>query len=483
MLKRTLCRLALGIGLLSLPCQAHEEAPTAQDMSLLKATSKAFAWVAKNAIPAVVSLKIETTIEQQSPMPSSGVRGPADAHDPYAEEFFRQFFGTSPGGRNIPAVGQGSGFLVSADGYILTNNHIVSGAERITATLTDGREFQADIVGADAKSDVAVIKIKASDLPYLQLGNSDEIAVGEWVVAIGAPFGLEATVTVGVVSGKQRNQLGITDSDDFIQTDAAINPGNSGGPLLDLNGKVIGINTAILTRSGGNLGVGLAIPSNMAQRVMEQLISHGQVTRGFLGLSLQAVDSNLSKAFGLDKPQGGLVTDVLLNSPAAEAGIEPGDVILKLNGKPVESIGGLRNAISMMKPGQVADLTINRNGETMEKKVTIGTHPSSVSGGVLQKLGLEATPLTDALRKQLGYDADQQGVVIVNVTANSAAAKAGLTTGTLITQVNRDPVTTPAELAQAIETLHKAGDHIYLVIRQGPYPHASPRYVPITPTN
>lgn len=462
----TLLRLSL-LSCLFTSAFATIPPPTDQERALLKATSKAFAFVAQQAIPAVVSIKVEATLQPMAREYGNGARGQGDALDPFYDEFFRQFFGIPPES-GVPVIGQGSGCLVSADGFILTNNHIVGTASRIEVELTDGRRFKADIIGTDPHSDLAVIKINERDLPYLKLGDSDALAVGEWVVAIGAPFGLEATVTVGVVSGKQRNQLGITDSDDFIQTDAAINPGNSGGPLLNLDAEVVGINTAILTRSGVSAGVGFAIPSNMARRVMDQLISNGRVTRGFLGFTLQNVDADMARAFGLSKARGALVTEVLPNSPAQSAGVEAGDIIVEFNGKPVDSITGLRNLIAMMAPGDQATLGINRGETFIERNVIIGQDPGA-SAGLLHDLGLELTPLTEALRKELDYGSDQRGVVISAVTAGSVAARARLTPGTVIVRVGRTPVTTPKEVEQALEELRSSGEPLPLLVRQGPH--------------
>jgi serine protease Do len=474
-----LLRYALVLGLcgslLTSTVRALEQ-PTNEELQLLRVSSKAFAYVAQQASPAVVSIRVATSYDSGAEF-GIPFRGQDESADPFSEEFFRRFFG-QPSPNSGAVIGQGSGCLVSSDGYILTNNHIVGRADRIEVALPDGRQFKAEIVGTDPPSDLAVIKIEGKDLPYLKLGDSDDLAIGEWVVAIGAPFGLEATVTVGVVSGKQRTQLGITDSDDFIQTDAAINPGNSGGPLLNLSAEVVGINTAIVTRSGASAGVGFAIPSNMAKRIMEQLISSGRVTRGFLGLALQNVDRDLATALGSTAVKGALVTEVFPDSPAKTAGIETGDIITEVNGKGVESITALRNAVSLMEPGEKATLTVHRNGKILHLGVVVGAHPHS-SGGVVQQLGLELAPLTDATRTKHGFGREERGVLVTAVTPNSPAARARLTEGTLIVGVGRNPVATPQEVSAAVEALAQRKEPIPLLVRQGIHT----RYVILKPSS
>ncbi len=309
--------------------------------------SKAFTDVAKKATPAVVFLKVES-----APLQEEDAYG---GMNPFGDEFFRRFFGTPPGGggpqKPQPQISQGSGFLVSSDGYIMTNAHVVSGADKITVVFNDGREMEGSVVGADSHTDVAIIKIEGKNFPFPRFGDSDKMEIAEWVIAIGSPFQLEASVTVGVVSAKGRQNLRINDFEDFIQTDAAINPGNSGGPLLNLNGDVIGINTAIFSRNGGYMGIGFAIPSKMASYVMKQIIESGVVTRGFIGVSLQPIDKDLADAFGLEKPEGALISEVVKGSPADKAGLKQGDIILEYNKVSVKSLGSFRNELAMMSPG------------------------------------------------------------------------------------------------------------------------------------
>ncbi len=439
------------------------------EIATLKKLSRGFNQVAASATPAVVNIRVEATV---TPTPGPFGGGQEESMDPFQQEFFRHFFGMPPGGgmqqQPQPRIGMGSGFLVTSDGYILTNNHIVQGAHLITVHLHDGTELEAELVGTDPSTDIAVIKIEGEDLPFLTLANSDDAEVGDWAIAIGSPFGLEATVTVGIISAKGRDELHITDLEDFIQTDAAINPGNSGGPLLDLDGEAVGVNTAIVSGSGGYMGIGFAIPSNMAQRVMEQLINEGAVTRGFLGVTLQPVDSDLAKAFGLSKPTGALVTEVIEDSPAAKAGIEQGDIILEFNGTKIESISALRNNVSMLDPGMRVKFTLNREGKRMQKTAVIGTHPKAGGqpGSVSHKLGIEVDPLDDKLAQQLNYH-NEKGVVVKRVDTGSKAAKAGIKPGALIVRVNRTPVTTPEEFYKALDDAAKGSDRVLLLVRQG----------------
>lgn len=420
-----------------------------QEEAILKKTSQDFIGVGKIAIPAVVSIQAKSK--------STGNFSGFFEYDPqlemFQDDFFGRFFGSPRKGPSPERfqISQGSGFLVSADGYILTNNHVVKNSNEINIKLNDGREFQGKIIGADEATDVALLKIEADNLPFLKLGNSDALQVGQWVVAIGNPLGLQASLTVGVASAKGRSNLDIARIEDFIQTDAAINRGNSGGPLLDLDGEVIGINTAIATNygNGGYLGIGFAIPSNMARHVMEQLIATGSVSRGYIGLILQEVDSDLAQAFGLQKVEGAIVAEVLKDSPAEKAGIKQGDIILKFNQSQVDQYSALRNFIALQKPGTRVTLTIQREGKPLEISLEVGSfkdHNRDVLSlnGETPKLGLEVETLTPDLAKSLNLN-DFSGVIVTKVHPGSAAAFVGLKKGALILAVNNQKVNSKQE--------------------------------------
>lgn len=432
----------------------------------LEETSKAFTALAKKATPAVVFIKVELGM-------GGGDDPFAPDNSPYGNPFggddlFFRFF--NPYGRPPipqPQLSQGSGFLISSDGHIMTNAHVVKGADKIEVTLNDGQVLPATLVGADPQTDIALIKIEGKDYPFLSLGNSDDLEIGEWVAAIGNPFQLSASLTVGVVSAKGRQGLKIADYEDFIQTDAAINPGNSGGPLLTLNGDVIGINTAIFSRSGGYMGIGFAIPSNMAKAVMDQLLSKGSVTRSFIGVSLQPVDKDIAAGFNLDKVEGILISDVSKDSPAEKAGLKQGDIILEYNDKPIRSFQTFRNDVAMMSPGSVLNLKVNRKGKILKIPVTLGTmNDASSPNAMNQKLGIEIENLTPEVGKQLGYTRGEEGVVITKVKPGSTAAAAGLRPGFLILAVNHNKVTTVDEYnTYAAEALKN--HRLLLLVRQG----------------
>lgn len=423
--------------------------------------SKIFTEVAKKATPAVVYIQAEGIGDEPSPE-----QGQSQGQNPFEDEFFNRFFGSPYRKNQQPSLSQGSGFIVSKDGYILTNAHVVKGANKLKIVLHDGREFPAEIVGVDSGTDVAVVKMEGTNFDYIPLGNSEEMDICEWVIAIGSPFQLQATVTVGVVSAKGRQNLRITDFEDFIQTDAAINPGNSGGPLINLKGEVIGINTAIVSKSGGYAGIGFAVPSNMAKHVMDQIINNGTVTRGFLGVSLQPIDQDMADAFGLDRPDGALVADVVKGSPADKAGLKQGDIILEYNGIPVKTIGSLRNSISMMQPGTKVKLKVNRSGKLLNLTVKLGSHASTVgSSGYVQKLGMEVEALTPEMSQKLGYSQAEEGVVITKIKPGSAAAAAGMRPGFLILAINHKKVTSIEEFNDALE--ETKNNRILILAKQG----------------
>jgi len=462
----TVCLLtvALNVGSFIVPASAQDTG-----IKNLKETGKAFRSVAKQVSPAVVFIKVETEVQQQAG--NNSFEG-----TPFGDEFFRRFFGQIPqqqAPRQAPrhhATAQGSGFLISADGYIMTNNHVVGHADKVTVQLLDGRDFDAKIVGTDPATDIALIKINADEkLPFLKLGDSDKLEVGDWVLAFGNPFGLSHTLTAGIVSAKGRSGIGLSDYENFIQTDAAINPGNSGGPLVNLDGEVVGMNSAIFTRSGGYMGIGFAIPINMAKNVRDQLIEHGTVKRGRLGVYIQDLTKELADSFGIDQREGILVSQVMADSPAAKAGLQQGDVILALNGDKVDKVSKFRNKIAFTSPGTKVKLLVLRDGKKETIVAEIGTLETdqqghAVSADALPKLGMTLQGLTPELADQLGYQ-NASGVVVTAVESGSIAAQAGIKRGDLIEEVNRTQVKTPAQVKQLIKDSNKKT--VLLLVRQG----------------
>ena len=451
----------------------------------LRQTGKAFASVARAVSPSVVFIQVEG---KASAAAIRGFPSPFGQESPFGDDLFKRFFGEQfPGMPKMPkpetprgerrAVGQGSGFVFAAkDGllsdrtYILTNNHVVENAEKIRVKFQDGREFNAQITGRDPQSDVAVVEIKASGLPALSWGDSLGLEVGEWVVAIGNPFGLSHTLTVGVVSAKGRTSVGINDYEDFIQTDAAINPGNSGGPLVNLDGEVVGINTAIFSRSGGYMGVGFAIPSDLAKAIANQLIEHGEVTRGYLGIVIQHLTPDLAESFNIESGIGILVAQVSEDSPAAKAGLRQGDVIVEFRGEPVTDVGSFRNRVSLILPGSTEPITVLRGGKRKTLQVTIGklTEDKLIAQGPAQsadEIGLTVQTLTPQLAEQ--FDAEPgEGVVVTEVRPGSIAAMAGIETGSVILQVNREAVKSAADFQRTVK--QGAGDkRVLLLVRKG----------------
>ncbi len=458
--------------MLALSANQLEAKPLDPDIALLDRTAKAFAKVVQKARPAVVFIRVEKTVEKSTAQGPFNYMDPFDFfNDPFFQRFFGPRFHRPQPKRKFKERGQGSGFIVDKKGYILTNNHVVGGADLIEVRLFDGREFKAKIIGTDPQSDVAVIKIDADDdLPVLPLGDSDKLQVGEWVIAVGNPFGLSESVTVGVVSAKGRNRIGINDYEDFIQTDAAINPGNSGGPLINIRGEAIGMNTAIFSRSGGYMGIGFAIPINMAKAVMRQLIEKGKVVRGWLGVVIQEIDEDLAKSFGLEKPEGVLVTEVADDSPAKRGGLKQGDIILQLNGQKVKDVGDLRNRIALTPPGTKVKLLVLRDGKKKLLVVKIGEKPgeTAVAGvrhSILKKLGLSIQDLTPELAEQFGYK-EGQGVLVSEVEPGSPAERAGIRAGFLIEEVNRVRV---HNVKECMEALRKSKRRVLLRLTDGEF--------------
>lgn len=439
-----------------------------------KSLSRAFTSVAKHATPAVVFIKAEGS---QSASSDYFGRGPSGQNpfDSFHEEFFNRFFGNQPRQQQPQSqqqTSQGSGFIISQDGYIMTNYHVVKDAGKITVIIQDGYsyELEATLIGGDPHTDLAIIKIEGNNFPYLKFGDSEDVEVGEWCIAIGSPFQLEASVTVGVISAKGRQNLQITELDDFIQTDAAINPGNSGGPLLNLEGEVIGVNTAIITRSGGYMGIGFAIPSNIAENIKSQIVANGKINPGFLGVQLQPIDKNLAESFNLKRPEGALVSEVVSGSPADKAGLMQGDIIVEINGAAVKSRDSLRRAIMLMQPDQVAVLTVNRGGKIKKISVTLGTHPKTAIADcskAAEKLGLEIQELTAAKAQELGYSANEEGILVIGIKPRSVAQMAGIRPGSIILAVNHKKVTNLEEFNEALSQTPPNGRTLLLINSQG----------------
>lgn len=450
----------------------ESSAKTDNGLTALREMSRAFTTAANKAIPAVVFVNVEKTIEIGSPYGQRPPFGFDDSHGffDFDEDFLEHFFGYRRPRQRAPRTrkykGQGSGFIISEDGYILTNNHVIGEVDKITVTLHDGRKLEAEVIGTDPKSDVAVIKVDAKNLPVIELGDSDALEIGEWVIAVGNPFGLEATVTVGVVSAKGRGGVGIADYEDFIQTDAAINPGNSGGPLLNLEGKAVGLNTAIFSRSGGYMGIGFAIPINMAKAIKNQLVESGKVTRGYLGIRMEDVKPELAEYFELKLNQGVSVLQVFSDSPADEAGLKAGDIILEMDEKKIESSQQFKNTVAMIKPGTKVTLLVYRDGEELKKKVKIGSLSDSAFAmdvsEIGKQLGLGVQELTEELARGFGYE-PKEGVIVSQVTDGGIAARAGIRSGMLIAGVNRRNVNTVAEFNEALEETAKTRKALMLI--------------------
>lgn len=414
-------------------------------------------------------------------------QGVFESPSPFFDDpFFRRFFGEEferrfrrP--REFRQEGMGSGVIVSTDGYIVTNNHVVENADEIEVSLPDKRIFKAKVIGTDPKTDVAVIKIEATGLPILPWMDSGRLEVGELVLAVGSPFGLTQTVTMGIISAVGRANMGIVDYEDFIQTDAAINPGNSGGALVNLHGELVGINTAIFTRTGGYMGIGFAIPSNMVKSVMDNLIKHGKVIRGWLGVSIQELTPDLAKEFGVSEAGGALVADVMEHSPAGKAGIERGDVVLEFNQRPIKDPVHLRSLVADSAPGTTVAITVLRDKRRMSLEVTLGELPKEVSAragagdakGRHALAGVQVEPLSQEKARELRI---KGGVVVRRIDPAGLAARAGLQEGDVIREINRQAVTSVDEFERRVGKL-KEKDRVLLLITRG----RATIYLAITP--
>ena len=465
--------LALGIGGLGLA--AAEHALSNNPPASLKfadpnegPSRTGFAPVVKKVLPTVVNISstkvVKTPTQFQGQMPD--------------DDLFQQFFGGSARGmRQMPKEqrerGLGSGVIVSPEGYILTNNHVVDGATDVRVTLSDKREFKARVVGTDAKVDIAVLKIDTDNLPSIVVGDSSKIQIGDYALAVGNPFGVGKTVTMGIVSATGRSHMGIEEYEDFIQTDAPINPGNSGGALINDRGELIGINTAILANgSEGNQGIGFAVPVNLARNVMDEILKNGKVTRAYLGIVPQDVTPAIAKAFGVKEFTGALVGGVSDDGPAKKAGLKNGDIILELNGKPVNDANELRMTISMMAPGTSVNLKVLREGASRNVTATLGELPTEHATAEKQEgdskgelSGISVQDLDARTARQVGVPANTAGVVVTKVDPSSTAADSGLERGDVIQEVNHKPVRNTSDFESAMRSTKD--QTLLLVNRQG----------------
>jgi serine protease Do len=446
---------------------------SSKSVDILTQLSEAQSEVAAVATPSVVNISTTRVIKSREEAP----------FDLFDDPFFRRFFGDQFPHPNIPKEHKeqslGSGVIVSDDGYIVTNNHVIEKAQEIKVLLLNKKDYTAKLIGADPKTDIAVIKIDAKGLPALPWGDSNKLRVGEVVFAIGNPFGLNQTVTMGIISAVGRANVGIADYEDFIQTDAAINPGNSGGGLINARGELIGINTAILSRTGGYQGIGFAVPSSMARQVIDSLVKFKKVVRGWLGVSIQEVTSDLAEEFSVKDLKGALVSGVMKGSPAEKAGIKQGDVILQFNGKTIEDTGHLRNMVSQTPVGSRVKVTVLRQKKEIELEVVIAELPkkmAEISAGegdsgeapeeestVLS--GLSVRELTPDLSRRFGFEEGEKGVVVIKVETGSRIYEAGVRPGDIIVQINQKNVPT-LEDYKKIASKIKAKERILLLIRR-----------------
>jgi serine protease Do len=421
-------------------------------------TSRAFSEIASSISPSVVNISTTKVVRRNL--------------DSFLDDPFRKF--GMP--KKWKEQSLGSGVIVTPDGYIITNNHVVEHADEIRVTLFDKRSFKAKLIGADPKTDVTVVKIDAKNLHAVKWSDSDRLQVGEFVLAIGNPYGLSHTVTMGIISAVGRANVGIADYEDFIQTDAAINPGNSGGPLVNTKGELIGINTAIFSRTGGYQGIGFAVPSNMARLVMDQLVQKGKVTRGWLGVTIQELTPELSQKFGLKRTKGALVGDVAQGSPAEKAGIKRGDIIVDFDGKKVRNVSNLRNMVAQTKVDKEVPISILRGGKEYSFRVITAELPKEIAEAVPSTFpeeltfegltGLTVIDLSTEIARQLGLHKEEKGVVAVRVEQRSAAEEAGIRKGDVIQEIDRKKVNGLEEYNKIVSGI-RPGDTVLLFINRG----------------
>ena len=446
--------------------------PTAMPVAVAP-PGNGFTDVAKHVTPTVVNI---TTVMTEKV--SEGFSAPDELRD-RMEEFFGKPFG--PRGRGPsdhfgnqgPRRGQGSGVIISSDGYILTNNHVIAKAREVSVTLPDKREFKGKIVGTDPKTDLAVVKVNAQDLPAVPWGDASQLQVGEYVLAVGNPFGLNSTVTLGIVSAVGRGHMGITQYEDFIQTDAAINPGNSGGALVNTKGELVGINTAIFSQTGGYQGVGFAVSTTMARPIYESLVSTGKVVRGYLGIGIQDLNQDLAKSFNIKDSKGALISDVKEDGPAGQAGLKQGNVIIEYHGTPVKEGVDLQRLVTRTSVGTTVPLKVIRDGHEHEMTVRIGEQPDETKVAKVERSemdsalsGLAVEDLDQATSKELGLNG-KRGVVVTRVAPESGAEQAGLMAGDVIREINRQPIRSVKDFEKVSSDVKKGGTVLILVNRRG----------------
>ena len=422
-----------------------------------------FADLVEKLKPSVVNISTTGTVRGGGRFPSPFGESPFGKEDPFGE-FFERFFGEMPQ-REFKQKGLGSGFIISEDGYVVTNNHVVERADDIEVVFENGEKYKAEIIGKDPKTDLALIKIEPKEkLQAVRFGNSDKLRIGDWVIAIGNPFGLGHTVTAGIVSAEGR-VLGMGSYDDFIQTDAPINPGNSGGPLFNLEGDVVGVNTAIVFRGQG---IGFAIPVNLAKSVIKQLKETGTVVRGWLGVLIQQITPEIAEGLGLKDVSGILVSDVTPGGPADKAGIKRGDIIVDFNGKEVDELTELTTMVAQMAPGSDVDVKVLRNGKESDFKVTLGTLPDTLSESaeeeIKEEIGITANEITPQIASQFKLG-ESEGVVITNVDRGSIAAEAGLQPGDVILEISKKPIKNLDDYRSAMDEVKEGGSALFLVKR------------------
>lgn len=454
-----------------LPFLAHASEPPWESRSLPAdppLSEPVFVEIAERMTPTVVNIST-TSLHSGRDLPSL---------DPFSEDsFFKRFFGDSPSHLRQVQGQIGSGVIIDPNGYIVTNHHVIADAKEIRVILNDRRAFSAKVVGSDIKSDLAVVKIDARNLPSASWGDSSKLQVGEYVLAIGNPFGLMETVTLGIISAVGRANVGIADYEDFIQTDAPINPGNSGGALVNIRGELIGVNTAIFSEGGGSMGIGFAIPSNMAKPVMESLMKAGKVVRGWLGISIQEVTPELAKEFGLSNPKGVLVGDLLINGPADKAGLRRGDIILEADGEPVESVGQFRNLTASASVGSPLKLNIYREGRPQTIGVTVEENVGEAAREAPPQVeqretsapmdGIEVRDISPEALEERILNNSREGVVVEGVASGSGGEEAGLRQGDILVEVNRKPLGNVKEYKEVISKMKKDQTVLLLIDRGG----------------